>query len=239
MATPLGEAFPQQLAGLIMAIVGMVVGSLIPREPARPEPDKASGGGDARLAAAPSCPIPSQCLTLGDSTSSLLPRHVLMWGLEIAVMLAMIGVNSIFAGYEIALASITVARLQRLATDKRAGAKVALYMKENMEASLAVVQLGITLVGAIAAAVGGAGAEDNLAPGFKRRLVSNADGGSLAIAGVVLPLTVLTIIFGELIPKVFAIRNAEWVCLRLSPFMRCLLSASGRRCGCLKRSSWA
>ncbi len=144
-----------------------------------------------------------------------------MWGLEIAVMLAMIGVNCIFAGYEIALASITVARLQRLATDNRAGAKVALYMKENMEASLAVVQLGITLVGAIAAAVGGAGADENLAPILEAVLgVSPGTAEVLALIGVVLPLTVLTIIFGELIPKVFALRNAEWVCLRLSPFMR-------------------
>ncbi len=144
-----------------------------------------------------------------------------MWGLEIAIMLAMIGINCFFAGYEIALASITVARLQRLATDKRAGAKVALYMKENMEASLAVVQLGITLVGAIAAAVGGAGAEENLAPTIQETLgVKQGTAEFIAIAGVVLPLTVVTIIFGELIPKVFAIRNAEWVCLRLSPFMR-------------------
>ncbi|MDZ4657756.1 MAG: hemolysin family protein [Bythopirellula sp.] len=144
-----------------------------------------------------------------------------MWGLEIAVMLAMIGINCIFAGYEIALASITVARLQRLSTDKRAGAKVALYMKENMEASLAVVQLGITLVGAIAAAVGGAGAQENLAPTIRNMFgVKHGTADFIAIAGVVLPLTVVTIIFGELIPKVFAIRNAEWVCLRLSPFMR-------------------
>ncbi len=144
-----------------------------------------------------------------------------MWGLEIAVMLAMIVVNSIFAGYEIALASITVARLQRLAADKRAGAKVALYMKENMEASLAVVQLGITLVAAIAAAVGGAGAEENLAPTIEANLgVTQGTSEFIALAGVVLPLTVVTIIFGELIPKVFSLRNAEWVCLRLSPFMR-------------------
>lgn len=144
-----------------------------------------------------------------------------MWGFEIAVMLAMIGVNSIFACYEIALASITSARLERLAADKRAGARVALYMKENVEASLAVVQLGITLVGAIAAAVGGAGAEENLAPAVQERLnVTRGTAEVIAIAGVVVPLTVVTIIFGELIPKVFAIRNAEWVCLRLSPFMR-------------------
>lgn len=144
-----------------------------------------------------------------------------MWGLEIAVIVAMIGINAIFAGYEIALASITVARLQRLAADKQAGAQVALFMKENMEASLAVVQLGITLVGAIAAAVGGAGADDNLAPIIEDQLgVKESTAEVLALIGIVLPLTVVTIIVGELIPKVFAIRNAEWVCLRLSPFMR-------------------
>ncbi len=144
-----------------------------------------------------------------------------MWGLEITVMLAMIGVNSIFACYEIALASITVARLQRLAAENRTGAKAAHYMKENMEASLAVVQLGITLVGAIAAAVGGAGAEEHFSPWVRENFgVSSGMADFIAIASVVVPLTVFTIIFGELIPKVFAIRNSEWVCLRLSPFMR-------------------
>jgi hypothetical protein len=39
MATPLGEMFPQQLTGLFMAIVGMVVGSIFSGEPARPEPE--------------------------------------------------------------------------------------------------------------------------------------------------------------------------------------------------------
>jgi putative hemolysin len=41
----------------------------------------------------------------------------------------------------------------------------------------------------------------------------------LSIALVVAPLTVITIIFGELVPKVFSLRNKEWVCLRLSPGM--------------------
>lgn len=144
-----------------------------------------------------------------------------MWGFEIAVMAAMIAVNGVFAGYEIALASVSLARLQRLADDHRRGAKVALYMKQNMEASLAVVQLGITLVGATAAAVGGAGAEEKLAPDFVRRLgVSEATAEALAIAAVVVPLTFVTIMVGELIPKVFALRNEERVCLVLSPFMR-------------------
>jgi putative hemolysin len=144
-----------------------------------------------------------------------------MWGFELAIMAVMIGVNSLFAGYEIALASVTLARLRRLADEARRGAKVALYMKQNMEASLAVVQLGITLMGAIAAAIGGAGAEETIAPRLVAALgISAAAAEILAIAIVVLPLTVVTIIFGELIPKVFALRHAEWVCLKLSPFMR-------------------
>ncbi|MEX0818611.1 MAG: hemolysin family protein [Pirellulaceae bacterium] len=144
-----------------------------------------------------------------------------MWGLELAIMAVMIGVNSIFAGYEIALASVSLASLRRLADDHRGGAKVALYMKQNMEASLAVIQLGITLVGAIAAAVGGAGAEENLAPALVARLgVAEATAEVLAIGLVVVPLTFVTIMVGELIPKVFALRNAERVCLTLSPLMR-------------------
>jgi putative hemolysin len=143
-----------------------------------------------------------------------------MLGLELVVMLAMIGVNCVFAGYEIALASVSRARLRQLAEENHRGAKVALHMKQKIEASLAVVQLGITLVGAIAAAVGGAGAEEKLSPALVATLgVSEAMADILAIALVVVPLTVVTIIFGELIPKVFALRNAEWVCLTLSPTM--------------------
>jgi putative hemolysin len=144
-----------------------------------------------------------------------------MWSVEIAIMLAMIAMNSVFAGYEIALASLSVARIRILVQENRAGAKAALSMKENMEASLAVVQLGITLVGAIAAATGGAGAKEKLAPLISERLGATPGMADfLAIALVVLPLTFVTILFGELIPKVFALKNKEWLCLKLSPAMR-------------------
>lgn len=143
-----------------------------------------------------------------------------MFGIELLVMFAMIALNSVFAAFEIALASISFSRLQSLVDANRPGAKAAQYMKKNLEGSLAGIQLGITLAGAIAAAVGGAGAEENIAPGLQEALgVSSATAEVLAIALVVAPLTVVTIIFGELIPKVFAIRNKELVCMRLSPPM--------------------
>jgi putative hemolysin len=141
--------------------------------------------------------------------------------LELIIILVMIGFNGLFAAYEIALASISVARLQVLVKENHRGAKAALYMKENFEASLATVQLGITLLGAIAAATGGAGAQETLVPFFKSELgFSLGVSRFLAIVVVVVPLTIVTIFFGELVPKVFAIRNKELVCLRLSRAMK-------------------
>ncbi len=142
-----------------------------------------------------------------------------MWTFELLVVALMIAFNSIFASYEIALASIGLGRLHALAAENKGGAAAALRMKEKMEASLAVVQLGITLVGAIAAATSGAGAEELLEPRLREWGLSAGAAQFGAIALVVAPLTVVTILFGELVPKVFALRNKEWVCLKLSPPM--------------------
>jgi putative hemolysin len=144
-----------------------------------------------------------------------------MGAVELVIMLAMVAFNSVFAAYEIALAAVSQARLQVLAGEGRAGAKAALYMKENVEASLAAIQLGITLFGAVAAATGGAGAEEDIAPWLASRWgLSMGLAELLAVAVVVAPLTAVTIVGGELVPKVFALRNKELVCLRMSPGMR-------------------
>lgn len=138
---------------------------------------------------------------------------------ELLIIFAMILLNSIFAAYEIALASISAGTLQKLVAQGQSGARAALAMKERMEASLAVVQMGITLVGATAAATGGAGAEESLQPLLERLGLSEGISQILSIAVVVAILTAVTILFGELIPKVFALRNKVWVCLTLSPPM--------------------
>jgi len=142
-----------------------------------------------------------------------------MWTIELAIMLVMIGFNSVFAAYEISLASVSAGRLNSLVAENRRGAEAAARMKENIEASLAVIQLGITLVGVVAAATGGAGAEESFEPMLLGWGLSASLAQFLAIALVVLPLTVVTIIIGELVPKIFALRNKELVCLALSPPM--------------------
>ena len=102
--------------------------------------------------------------------------------IELVIMVAMVLFNGVFAGYEIALAAVTVARLQVLTRENRAGAKAALYMKENMEASLAAVQVAITLLAAIAAAIGGAGAAENIKP-----FLASSFGLSSSVAAVSWP----------------------------------------------------
>jgi putative hemolysin len=139
------------------------------------------------------------------------------------IIVGMVGLNSLFAAYEIALASITLGKLKMLADARRRGAKTALMMKENMEASLAVVQLGITMVGAVAAATGGVGVDETISPVLMEKYgLSDRWADALALTLFVLPLSAVTIVVGELIPKVFALKNKEWVCLKLSPAMHVL-----------------
>ncbi len=140
---------------------------------------------------------------------------------ESIIILVMILANAVFAAYEMALASISRTRLTYLVQTKKKGAVDALFMKDRMEASLAVVQLGITLVGAIAAAIGGAGITQDLNPYFQGELgLSRQMSEALSLIILIVPLSALTIIFAELIPKTYALKNNELVCLRLSGLMK-------------------
>jgi len=136
------------------------------------------------------------------------------------IILVMIAINAVFAAYEMALASVSRTKLTYLVNTKASGAIEALFMKDRMEASLAVVQLGVTLVGSIAAAIGGAGVTESLNPYFQKYLgLSKGLAEFLSLVVLVIPLSSFTIIFAELIPKIFAINNNEWVALRLSKIM--------------------
>lgn len=143
-----------------------------------------------------------------------------MAGLEWIVVGLMVLVNALFAAYEIALASVTKARLQALKEQGRFGAHSAIIMKDRIEKSLAVVQLGITIVGLIAGATSGATASESLSPVLQEFGWSERIADVIAIGLFVAPLTIATIVIGELVPKLFALRNKEWVCLTISPWVR-------------------
>ena len=139
---------------------------------------------------------------------------------ELLIILIMITFNAVFVAYEMALASISRTKLTYLVETKKKGASEALFMKDRMEASLAAVQLGVTLAGSIAAAIGGAGVTEALNPYFQKNWgLSKVMAESLSLAALIIPLSSFTIIFAELIPKTYAIKNSEWVILRLSKMM--------------------
>ena len=120
--------------------------------------------------------------------------------MTIFIILLMLGFNALLAAYEMALASVSRTKLSILSQEKQSGADAALFMKDHMEGSLAVVQIGITLVGAIAAAFGGAGADEAFAPVLQNWLgVSKRIAELLAMAFVVIPLSFITIVFGRLL----------------------------------------
>jgi putative hemolysin len=140
---------------------------------------------------------------------------------EIAVIVAMLGMNAVFAAYEMALAAVSRSRLLVLCEQKKRGAESARLMKDRMEASLAVVQLGITLAGAVAAATGGAGVAESLAPALQTKFGwREGTAEFVGLALFVAPLSFVTIVFAELVPKMLAIQNREAVVLFLSGPMR-------------------
>jgi putative hemolysin len=126
-------------------------------------------------------------------------------GIELTLIVLAILLNGFFAAAEIALVS---ARTSRLASLRAAGAAVAMRLKESPETFLATVQIGITLVGTLASAVGGATAVDALTPVF-RDLGFGQAAQPLALGLVVIVLTYLSLILGELAPKAIALRNPE------------------------------
>ncbi len=137
------------------------------------------------------------------------------------LILGMVLLNAVFAAYELALASVDPRRLRVLHEQKRPGSSAAVAMKSRMEGSLAVVQVGITLAGAIAAAIGGANADEVLSPYLRDNFgFSESVASVISLALIVVPLSALTIVVGELVPKVFALQHNEFVCLALSPLMQ-------------------
>lgn len=141
--------------------------------------------------------------------------------MEVLVIAMMLFVNAVFASYEMALAAVSRARLEVLLKAGQRGARCAVFMKDRMEGSLAVIQLGITLAGAIAAATGGASVDDYLSPWLARTLkVSVGTSEFLGLLIFVIPLSAVTIVFAELVPKMIGINNKEGVVLALSPLMK-------------------
>lgn len=131
---------------------------------------------------------------------------------EILVVVICLALNAILAAVEMAFVTVTRPRLREQARKGNKDAKRILMLRENPERTLSVIQVGLTLSGAVAAAVGGVGAAESMGPWIASLYGLDVDTGKIiALVAVVLPLTYLNVVIGELVPKALALRHPMFI----------------------------
>jgi putative hemolysin len=139
-------------------------------------------------------------------------------------LLALVLVNGVLAGAEIAIVSVRRTRVRELVEAGGARAQALQRLRAHPEGFLATVQIGITVVGATAGAFGGARFAAELAPALSRVAPIAPYAEPAALALVVALVSYASLVIGELVPKSLALRSAEpyalWMARPLSALAR-------------------
>lgn len=147
--------------------------------------------------------------------------------MELLIILVLVLLNGVFAMSELALVSARRTRLQQQADDGNPGAKAAVELLEHPSRFLSTVQVGITLVGTIASVYGGQAIADRYIEPFLAQIPLFAPYKTpIALALVVLLITYLSLVIGELVPKRLAMRSPERIASIVSIPMRVLSSVA-------------
>jgi putative hemolysin len=141
---------------------------------------------------------------------------------EILIILVLIIANGIFSMSEMAIVSARKVRLQQLANQGDAKARVALKLAESPNHFLSTVQVGISLIGILTGAFGGATIANRVAVFIKLVPFLAAYSEPIAFGIVVLIITYLSLIIGELVPKRLALNNPERIAAVVAIPMRAL-----------------
>ncbi len=131
--------------------------------------------------------------------------------LEALIILTLILLNGVFAMSEIAVVSARKARLQQAAEEGDRRAHTALDLAEHPSDFLATVQVGITLAGILAGAFGGATLAQGIAALLARWPALAPYSTAIGVSVVVIAITYLSLVLGELAPKRLALTNPERV----------------------------
>jgi putative hemolysin len=129
--------------------------------------------------------------------------------LEVLILLVLVLANGVFAMAEIAIVSARRARLQKMADDGDPGAAAALALAEEPNRFLSTVQIGITLIGTLSGAFGGAALAVPLAGLLARSPQLEPYSATLSFLIVVVLITYLALVLGELAPKRIGLSHAE------------------------------
>jgi len=130
-------------------------------------------------------------------------------GAEILLIIFLIILNGLLALSEIALISARKTRLEQLAKEGDSRARIALKLANSPDSFLSTIQIGITFVGILAGAFGGATIAKLLSRYIATFPLLAPYGETISVAIVVVCITYLSVIIGELIPKRIALNNPE------------------------------
>jgi putative hemolysin len=149
-------------------------------------------------------------------------------GTELVIILVLILANGFFAAAEIAILTSRRSRLEQQASDGNRSAGIALELAANPSRFLSTVQVGITLVSTLTAVFSGATLVEALAHWLQTLTLPFPvqHTQTIALGLVVLGITFLSLVFGELLPKQFALAKAESLACRVAPAMRWLSIAA-------------
>ncbi|MCQ0971331.1 hemolysin family protein [Paracoccus sp. TK19116] len=156
--------------------------------------------------------------------------------LEILLVLILTLVNGVLAMSELAIVSSRTARLKVMAEGGSRGAAIAMKLAAEPGRFLSSVQIGITLVGVLAGAFSGATLGVRLSSALSQAGLSPSLAQTLGVGGVVMAITYLSLIFGELVPKQIALRAPEAAAARIAPLLNMIAMATAPLVWVLDRS---
>jgi len=159
--------------------------------------------------------------------------------LELGILFVLVIFNGLLALSELAVVSSRRARLENLAGKGDRGARVALQLMADPGRFLSSVQIGITLVGILAGAFGGATLAARLGRWLDTLAGVAPNGENAGFFIVVIGVTYLTLIVGELVPKRIALANPERIAIRVARPMKLLAQITSPAVWLLKVSTEA
>lgn len=157
--------------------------------------------------------------------------------IELVIVVLLILLNGFFAMSELALVSARRVRLQAMAEGGHRGARAALALAEDPSRLLSTVQVGITLVGIFTGAFGGATLSEPLRGWLATLPVVGPWADGLSFALVVVAITYLSLIVGELVPKRIALNHAEAIAARVARPMQTIATVGAPIVWLLQRST--
>lgn len=140
--------------------------------------------------------------------------------MELLIIFILTLLNGFFALSEIALVSVKKNRIEHLAAQGRSNAKMVLKLLDNPENFLSSVQVGITLIGIVSGAYGGATLTDDMVGFLSQFGFLGESVHTVSLIIVIGGITYFTIVVGELVPKTIAMNNSEPIALFCVPIIR-------------------